>query len=199
MALDPDILVYLTSARTEFEGRAMVASLEAEGIPGSVFSAAARMAQWEIGYTDPIKVMVRRVDHARAVEVLGRARVEARQIDWSQVDVNEPGVLADGAMCETCGLSVAGLPGDTRACPNCEAALFPADGELPAPSMEHGRVPFAVRWGRMRRIGTLLIMVAMVLPIVNPSMAIPLVGIGLILIAFGGKNRTLVRPAVPRS
>jgi len=46
---DPDILVVLTSARTEFEGQTIVATLESDGIPAKVFAASANMLQWEGG------------------------------------------------------------------------------------------------------------------------------------------------------
>ncbi len=74
MADDPDILVMLTSARTEFEGQTMASTLEADGIPAKVFATSANMLQWEAGYTDPIKVMVRRRDLAKAAASLKRTR-----------------------------------------------------------------------------------------------------------------------------
>src|SRR5437762_3307565 len=47
MAGDPDILVPLTSARTEFEGQTIAAALEADGIPAKVFATSANMLQWD--------------------------------------------------------------------------------------------------------------------------------------------------------
>lgn len=87
MSADPDILVTLTTARTEFEGATFVAVLRDAGIPAHVFAAAANMAQWEIGYTDPIKIQVRRADAARAAEVLRKNRQDSVDLDWSEVDV----------------------------------------------------------------------------------------------------------------
>ena len=48
----------------------MVAALEAQGIPATVFGQAAATLQWEAGYTDPYKVMVRREDEATAREII---------------------------------------------------------------------------------------------------------------------------------
>lgn len=98
---DPDILVVLTSVRTEFEGQTIVASLEAEGIPARVFAAGANMLQWEGGYTNPIKVMVRRADLERAAELLRDKRKASVDIDWSEIDVGdredgEPTIAAYG-------------------------------------------------------------------------------------------------------
>jgi hypothetical protein len=87
MGQDPDTLVPLTTARTEFEGSALRTVLEAEGIAASVFATSANALQWEGGYTDPIKIMVRRGDYLRAAEALALNRRTAQMIDWSQVDV----------------------------------------------------------------------------------------------------------------
>jgi hypothetical protein len=89
MAADPDTLILLTTVRTEFEGSALCAVLEEEGIPARVFAASANMLQWEGGYTNPIKVMVRRADAVRAAEALATNRRSARMVDWSRVDVGE--------------------------------------------------------------------------------------------------------------
>jgi len=93
MGDDPDILALLTTARTEFEGSAMVATLEAEGIPAKVFATGANTLQWEGGYTNPIKVMVRRRDLGRAADALRANRQASVDLDWSQVDV---GVADEG-------------------------------------------------------------------------------------------------------
>jgi hypothetical protein len=87
---DPDQLVLLTTARTEFEGRTMTAALEAQGIVARVFAASANMMQWEGGYTDPIKVMVRRADLARAAAALKQTKQDSVDLDWSEVDVGQP-------------------------------------------------------------------------------------------------------------
>lgn len=87
MTADPDQLVTLTTARTEFEGRTKAAVLEDEGIPAKVFAAAANALQWEGGYTDPIKIMVRRGDVERANAILSRNRQDSVDIDWAEVEV----------------------------------------------------------------------------------------------------------------
>src|SRR5881394_1621445 len=102
MAGDPDILVPLTSARTEFEGQTIAAALEADGIPAKVFATSANMLQWEGGYTDPIKVMVRRRDLERAAASVKRTRQESVDIDWSEVNVGVG--EGDGyPICPACG------------------------------------------------------------------------------------------------
>ncbi len=88
--LDPDQLVLFTSARTEFEGRTIAVTLEAAHIPARVFAAGANMLQWEGGYTDPIKVMVRRADLARAGAALKQNKQDSVDLDWSEVDVGQP-------------------------------------------------------------------------------------------------------------
>jgi len=90
MAPDPDQLVLLTSTRTEFEGRAMAATLEAAGIPTRVFAASAQMLQWEGGITSTVRVMVRRADLDRAGQVLRQVRRDSVDLDWSEVDVGQP-------------------------------------------------------------------------------------------------------------
>ena len=102
MSADPDTLVTLTTARTEFEGATFVAVLRDAGIAAHVFARAANMLQWDAGYTDPIKVQVRRADLARAAEVLRKNRQDSVDLDWSEVDVGrmEPGAppVMPGAM-----------------------------------------------------------------------------------------------------
>ncbi len=92
---DPNILVVLTTARTEFEGATYAAVLKDNGVPAEVFATSANVLQWEGGYTDPIKVMVRRADVRRAAEILKRNRQESIDIDWAEVDVGrmEPGAV----------------------------------------------------------------------------------------------------------
>jgi hypothetical protein len=84
---DPDMLVTLTTARTEFEGANFVNVLQAAGIPAKVFAATANTMQWEAGYTDPIKVQVRRRDLQRAAEELRRNRQDSVDLDWNEIDV----------------------------------------------------------------------------------------------------------------
>jgi hypothetical protein len=87
---DPDQLVLLTSARTEFEGRAMAAVIEGQGIPVEVFATAAQMVQWDGGPSNTVRVMVRRRDVQAAALALQRAHRDSVDIDWDEVDVGSP-------------------------------------------------------------------------------------------------------------
>lgn len=93
MPPDPDQLVLLTTCRTEFEAQALANALDARAIPATVFSAAARMVQWEGGIANQAKVFVRRVDSNAALAVLRSLRTSSRGIDWNSIDVGdmEPG------------------------------------------------------------------------------------------------------------
>ena len=86
---DPDQLVTLTSARTEFEGSLMRSVLEDAGIRARVFATSATGLQWEGGYTDPIKVQVRRADLVKAAAVLKKNKQDSVDLDWADVDVGE--------------------------------------------------------------------------------------------------------------
>ena len=86
---DPDQLVTLTSARTEFEGSLMRSVLEDAGIRARVFATSAAGLQWEGGYTDPIKVQVRRADLVKAAQVLKKNKQDSVDLDWADIDVGE--------------------------------------------------------------------------------------------------------------
>jgi hypothetical protein len=90
---DPDILVGLTTARTDFEAEIMVQALEANGIPAKAFTTAGAMLQWDVAASQPMRVMVRRRDLERAADILRAVRAESVDIDWSEaeVGVQEPG------------------------------------------------------------------------------------------------------------
>ncbi len=94
MGTDPDILVPLMSARSEFEASTIAESLRANGVPAEVFGTAAQMGQWEFGITNDAKIMVRRADLARAQDVLRAVKADSVDLDWSEVDVGAP---ADGS------------------------------------------------------------------------------------------------------
>jgi hypothetical protein len=89
MTADPDMLVTLTTARTEFEGANLVNVLKAAGIPARVFAATANTMQWEAGYSDPIKVQVRRQDLERAGEEIRRNKQASVDLDWDEIDVGQ--------------------------------------------------------------------------------------------------------------
>jgi hypothetical protein len=83
---DPDMLVVLTTARTEFEAQTLAEAVRARGIRAEVFATAASSLQWEAGFTDPIKVMVRRADVAEAEKVRAALKMDSVDIDWDEVD-----------------------------------------------------------------------------------------------------------------
>lgn len=89
MEKDPEILVPLTSARTGFEAETIAQALNAHGVPARVFGIAAQVMQWELGYHDAIKVMVRRGDLETAKDILKAIKAESVDIDWSEVEVGE--------------------------------------------------------------------------------------------------------------
>lgn len=87
MPNDPDSLVDLTSARSEFEASIMIGVLKDRGIPAFTFSNAGMTLQWEVAGSLPFRVCVRRDDLERAREAIREARSESVDIDWSQVAV----------------------------------------------------------------------------------------------------------------
>lgn len=89
MSNDPDTLVVLTTARTEFEAETLAEALRSRGVRAEVFAAAASALQWEAGYTDPIKVMVRRGDAERAEQVRVSLKADSVDIDWDEVDTGD--------------------------------------------------------------------------------------------------------------
>lgn len=90
MPQDPEILVELTSARTEFEAETIAETLRSEGIPAEVFGLSSRVAQWELGINTAQKIMVRRQDVVRANEVLKANKADSVDLDWDEVDVGQP-------------------------------------------------------------------------------------------------------------
>lgn len=89
---DPDMLVVLTTARTEFEAQTLAEALRARGIRAEVFAEAAATLQWDVAATDPIKVMVCRGDREDAERVRTALKADSVDIDWDEVDTGN-GVL----------------------------------------------------------------------------------------------------------
>ena len=87
MRSDPDSLVDLTSARSEFEASIMIGVLKDRGIPAFTFSNAGMTLQWEVAGSLPFRVCVRRDDLEQAREALRDARSESVDIDWNEVAV----------------------------------------------------------------------------------------------------------------
>lgn len=94
MPNDPDSLVDLTNARSEFEASIMIGVLKDRGIPAFTFANAGMTLQWEVAGSLPFRVCVRRDDLVRAREALREARSDSVDIDWKQVEV---GSLPDTA------------------------------------------------------------------------------------------------------
>ncbi|QQS10027.1 MAG: hypothetical protein IPK69_05245 [Phycisphaerales bacterium] len=99
MGGDPDILVVLTTARTEFEAEALAEALRSRGIPAEVFGGTAASGgglQWYTAGSDPIKVMVRRGDVALAERVRVAIKADSVDLDWDEVDVGVGEAGSDG-------------------------------------------------------------------------------------------------------
>lgn len=112
MGEDPNILVVLTSVRSDFEAQTIAEAVRAHGIPAEVFGTAARVAQWELGMSNEIQVMVRRCDLEAASMVLRGIKAESVDIDWNEVDVGQP--VDETARCIASGASN-DRPGKTTA------------------------------------------------------------------------------------
>ncbi len=178
---DPDTLVVLTSTRTEFEGSAKVVALEAAGIPARMFGGASNTLQWEGGYTDPIKVMVRRADVERAAAVLAEVRQDSVDIDWSQVDVGDRVDPPDAfPICPACGYDRGDIPAG-QPCPECGYAGV-AQNRARATRRPSWRIG-------VRRIGFILIGAAFLAAGAansnNTQAAIPILIIAIVMILWG--------------
>lgn len=126
MADDPDILVDLTTARTEFEANIIVEALRAQGVECQAFTTAGAMLQWDVAATQPMRIQVRRRDLAAAAVTLRAIRAESVDIDWDDVDVGDAKTLAAAERdvmggppkCARCGYDLSGLT-MPDVCPEC--------------------------------------------------------------------------------
>ncbi len=132
MAEEPDILVDLTTARTDFEADTIAESLRAQGIPAQAFTAAGWLLQWDVAASQPMRVQVRQCDLELARAALRAIRAESVDIDWSEVDTGdrtpvtederaaERRRVEEGARCWCvgCRYEVTGLPRAGQ-CPEC--------------------------------------------------------------------------------
>lgn len=87
MTTDPDTLVDVISAQSEFEASVMVEALKARDIPAFSIANAGMTLQWEVAATSPFRVSVRRKDVETAKEILRSLKADSVDIDWSTVDV----------------------------------------------------------------------------------------------------------------
>lgn len=125
MGGDPDILVDLTTARTEFEAQTIANALEAHGLEAKVFANVGSVMQWEVAVSQPIKVAVRRRDLEAARSILKTIRAESIDVDWDEVDTGDEKSLREAEVrvlmqerCPRCGYDLAGLD-PSRSCPEC--------------------------------------------------------------------------------
>lgn len=188
---DPDSLVVLTSARTEFEGNTIVAALEAAGIPARLFTGAATVLQFGQHSLDTIKVMVRAGDRDRAAAALRAIKQDSVDIDWSEVDVGDTVDPPDAfPMCPACGFDRAGAPPGSP-CPECGYAGIAANRRTPT-----GYGAFR-KW--ILRAGSILLVAGLIASVFggqrNPALVIAVLLVAIYLIFWGAKKP---RPAAGR-
>ena len=88
MNLDDENLSKLTTVPGEFEAKAIVSALEAEGIRATAVGGFT--AGFKAEAPGGASVMVLEDDLPRAKEILAELRKQGAGIDWSQVDLGEP-------------------------------------------------------------------------------------------------------------
>lgn len=115
METDPNALVLLTTARTDFEAETIAEALRAQGIRAEVFAAAASVMQ---NAAIPVQVLVQEKDLVAAKNALRAIKAESVDIDWSEVDTGDRAPVA----CPRCNKDEAKGPGGS-ACPACGVPL----------------------------------------------------------------------------
>jgi hypothetical protein len=126
-AKDPDILVDLTTARTDFEAEVIVNALNEQGIPARAFTTAGAMLQWEAAVSQPMRIVVRRRDFDAAKAALRAIRADSVDLDWDEVDTGDTSPTTEseqkrsGEICPACGYDLHGVP--ARICPECATDL----------------------------------------------------------------------------
>jgi hypothetical protein len=156
---DPDILVDLTTARTEFEAHIIVRALEARGIPAQAHTAAGAMLQLEVIMSQPMRITVRRRDLEAAADLLNSIRAQSGVYDWSKLDPGAPMSLQEiSDTCLECGYDLSGLPPDAR-CPECGKDLL---GALDPPLTPSDAGPPLSPLMRSRRNRRRIIMVGLI-------------------------------------
>lgn len=88
MADDDEHLKALTSVANEFEAAAIVTALEADGIRAR--SVGGYTAGFRAKAPGTVSVIVAESDLPRARQILAELRSHGADVDWSQVDVDDP-------------------------------------------------------------------------------------------------------------
>jgi hypothetical protein len=89
MTHDPNSPEVLVSLATEAEGASIVTALAERDVEASATGGFAFPGN--LGIEGGVQVIVRYADLDRAKQALAEIREEQRDIDWSKVDVGEPG------------------------------------------------------------------------------------------------------------
>jgi hypothetical protein len=181
---DPDKLVILTTARTEFEANTIATALNDDGIPAKVFTGAASVLQLGTGSLDTVKVMVRAADRERAAARLRAIKQDSVDIDWSEVDVGDTIDPPDAfAMCPACGYDRSGVR-QGQPCPECGYKGIAANRATPA---------FRSWRPWIRRAGVILmggaVLANFAAPSRNPGLALLILGAALVMIFLGYSGR----------
>ncbi len=132
MGHDPEILVDLTTARTDFEAETIAEALRSQGIPAQAFTTAGAALQWDVAVSQPMRVQVRRGDLVRASAALKAIRAESVDIDWSEVETGDRTPVTESERreaadmervdCAACGREVTSAR-RSGPCPNCGRPL----------------------------------------------------------------------------
>jgi hypothetical protein len=126
MTNDPDILVDLATAASEFEAEAMKSELAARGIEAKVFAVAD--ATLRPFTQQAIRVAVRRADLESAIAIVREFQEQPPVSDWSAVDTGDTAPLTDAEiasterLCASCQYPLS--PKDAAACPRCGVSFL---------------------------------------------------------------------------
>jgi DNA-directed RNA polymerase subunit RPC12/RpoP len=125
---DPDALVDVTTAYSEFEAAFIKDELASHGIAAEALSVATATTQ---AYTNQaIRIAVRRADLERAAAVLEKFRGDPKVPDWSGIDTGDTSPLTKAelagmsTLCTKCGYELSGLDLEkVMHCPECGILL----------------------------------------------------------------------------
>jgi hypothetical protein len=148
MADDPDILVDLATAASEFEAESIVSELAANGIDAKAVSVAD--ATLRPLTQQAIRISVRRADLDRSMAVLQAFRSAPKVEDWSGVDTGDTSPLTKAELeemnrvCPACGRGISDM--SATSCPRCGAPLAVGAPRLARFSKHQGSTPVASKW-----------------------------------------------------